>query len=132
MEKHILITVAERDISTKYFDGYESAQEQMILELTESLGGREDDYEHGKDTHSAWSNAGDNHDWLIEKIPKRLAVPCENYDGRLLENSGISLERLCAAEIMEHLKITAKDKKWYAHEDAITNLIIGVVEKYLT
>lgn len=71
-ERHMLISVIERDISTAIFPTHEQAYAQMERELDKTMDGDrceyEDEYEIDED--SAWSNADNNAnaDWLIVKI----------------------------------------------------------------
>ena len=73
MDKYILTSVLEREITTSYHATHKSAYAQMIKELDET--GDRADYTEGDDyaigKNSAWSNMDSscNGDWLIENLP---------------------------------------------------------------
>ena len=55
-----------------------------------------------------------------------------NCDNRPIEVNGMSLERMNAINIMEHLGVKSKDEKWYENEDKVTNMLIEVVDKNIS
>jgi hypothetical protein len=54
-----------------------------------------------------------------------------NYDRRPLEENGMSIERQAAAEILSMAGVTLSGTAYYEVEDAATELIIDVVERYI-
>ena len=53
-----------------------------------------------------------------------------NYDGSSREESGLSLERRCAIDIMECLEVDLEDEAWYEKEDEIVEILLNLVAKF--